>query len=55
VLVNLSMDFFRGRCPRRTFFYKLSALIGVGITFMALTLGLTFMVMTKSLYTLKMQ
>jgi len=49
VLVNLSMGFLSKAMPQANiFFVSFPLLIGVGIIFMALTLGLTFMVMAKS-------
>lgn len=49
VLVNLSMGFLSRAMPQANiFFVSFPLLIGVGIMFMALTLGLTFMVMAKS-------
>jgi flagellar biosynthetic protein FliR len=49
ILVNLSMGFLSRAMPQANiFFVSFPLLIGVGIIFMALTLGLTFMVMTKS-------
>jgi flagellar biosynthetic protein FliR len=54
VLVNLSMGFLSKAMPQANiFFISFPLLIGVGITFMALTLGLTFMVMAKSFVHIK--
>ncbi len=54
VLVNLSMGFLSRAMPQANiFFVSFPLLIGVGIIFMALTLGLTFMVMAKSFVHLK--
>ena len=54
VLVNLSMGFLSRAMPQANiFFISFPLLIGVGITFMALTLGLTFMVMAKSFVHIK--
>ncbi|HMK61498.1 MAG TPA: flagellar biosynthetic protein FliR [Dissulfurispiraceae bacterium] len=54
VLVNLSMGFLSRAMPQANiFFISFPLLIGVGIIFMALTLGLTFMVMSKSFVHIK--
>jgi len=54
VLVNLSMGFLSRAMPQANiFFVSFPLLIGVGITFMALTLGLTFMVMARSFVHIK--
>ncbi|MGO9380333.1 MAG: flagellar biosynthetic protein FliR [Dissulfurispiraceae bacterium] len=54
VLVNLSMGFLSRAMPQANiFFVSFPLLLGVGIIFMALTLGLTFMVMTKSFVYIK--
>jgi len=54
VLVNLSMGFLSRAMPQANiFFVSFPLLIGVGIIFMALTLGLTFMVMARSFVHIK--
>jgi len=54
VLVNLSMGFLSRAMPQANiFFVSFPLLIGVGITFMALTLGFAFMVMSKSFVHIK--
>jgi flagellar biosynthetic protein FliR len=48
------MGFLSRAMPQANiFFISFPLLIGVGITFMALTLGLTFMVMAKSFVHIK--
>jgi flagellar biosynthetic protein FliR len=54
MLVNLSMGFLSRAMPQANiFFVSFPLLIGVGIIFMALTLGLAFMVMAKSFVHIK--